>query len=337
MTANTPAVRTTDAPAAVAGHAIDYNAILRTLRLDPARPDTQALLVIADKYGLDPILRHVVLIEGRPYVTRDGLLHVAHKSGRFDGIEVVDGPELRGEHWFARVAVYRKDMARAIVYPGRYPKAGNNRKFAPEMAIKVAEVQALRRAFDVALPTVEEQWDMPADSGDVYPGDDPHRRSGHSDLMDRVEVRAEELMARDTITVDQYDKALSLARQGEDEARRALDRLDELDQPTDAEAEAVTFGPGDHAQFREWKIDDTTRRALVSLATGGRANSSKATFTQGEYRTLKALGEAFGRGAILVDTAGERPQLVTVDGVVITPEQVADGATSDDQTTLEGI
>lgn len=144
-----------------AGVAIDYAAVLRTLRLNPADPKTQALVLVCERYGLDPVLKHVVLVDGNVYVTRDGLLHVAHKSGKLDGIEVVDEPKLTDDkqHWTAKVAVYRRDMSRPFSYVGRYPAKGGNQKYAPEMAVKCAEVMALRRAFDVAIAAREELHD----------------------------------------------------------------------------------------------------------------------------------------------------------------------------------
>jgi len=128
---------------------INNEAVLRSLKLNPADPATQAMLLVCERFGLDAILKHIVLIEGRPYVTRDGYLHVAHRSGQLDGLEVIETGESPDE-WFAVVAVYRKDMSRPFQYRGRYPKNGGNKKYGPEMAIKVAEVMALRRAFDVA-------------------------------------------------------------------------------------------------------------------------------------------------------------------------------------------
>ena len=92
-----------------------------------------------------------MLVDGRPYITRDALLHIAHRSGQFDGIEMTE-PVLDGDYWRATATVYRKDMAQPFTYPGRYPVKGKNTRFAPEMAIKVAESMALRRAFDVAAP-----------------------------------------------------------------------------------------------------------------------------------------------------------------------------------------
>ena len=134
-------------------------ALLRAVGLDKVSPEQRELaLAIADRYGLDLMLKHLVLIEGRPYLTRDALLHIAHRSGQLDGIETTD-PVLEGEFWRASCTVYRKDMTRGFRYAGRYPAKGGNAKFAPEMAIKVAESMALRRAFDIAAPSADERWD----------------------------------------------------------------------------------------------------------------------------------------------------------------------------------
>jgi hypothetical protein len=138
-------------------------ALMRAIGLDTlAPPQRELALNIAQRYDLDLLLKHLVLIEGRAYITRDGLLHVAHRSGQLDGIEVTE-PSLDpdGLMWRATARVYRKDMGHPFVYSGRYPAKGpkTNERFAPEMATKVAEVMALRRAFDVAMPTQYERWD----------------------------------------------------------------------------------------------------------------------------------------------------------------------------------
>lgn len=134
-------------------------ALLRAVGLDRVSAEQRELaLNIAQRYELDLLLKHLVMVDGRPYITRDGLLHVAHRSGQLDGIETTD-PVLSDGFWRASCSVYRKDMSRPFTYSGRYPENGQNKKFAPEMAVKVAEVMALRRAFDVAAPTAEERWD----------------------------------------------------------------------------------------------------------------------------------------------------------------------------------
>lgn len=149
---------------------VDREAVLRHLQLDPRNPATQALLLVCERYGLDPLLKHMLLIQGRPYVTRDGYLHLAHQSGRLDGIEILDEGE-DDDHWWAKVAVHRKDMARPFTYRGRYPKQGaGNAKYGPEMAIKCAEVAALRRAFNVTgIGAADEKWD----ADDVHTVDVP--------------------------------------------------------------------------------------------------------------------------------------------------------------------
>lgn len=137
------------------------DALLRALGFDRLNEGQRELaLAICQQYDLDPMLRHVVMVDGKPYITRDGLLHVAHKSGDFDGIEV-DQPVLDpdGRYWRTNCRVYRKSFSRPFAYPGRYPATGGNVKYNEEMAIKVSEVMTLRRAFDVAAPVLEERWD----------------------------------------------------------------------------------------------------------------------------------------------------------------------------------
>lgn len=143
-----------------AGVSVDHDAILKSLNLNPRDAKTQALLLVCDRYQLDPLLKHVVLITGNVYITRDGYLAIAHRSGQFDGMEVVETGETT-THYTAKVAVYRKDMGRPFSFVGRFPKAKNMAKeYGPEMAVKVAEVQALRRAFNVTgVGAADERWD----------------------------------------------------------------------------------------------------------------------------------------------------------------------------------
>jgi hypothetical protein len=155
-------------------------ALLKAIGLDKLPVEQRELAIsIANKYDLDLLLKHLVLIDGRAYITRDGLLHVAHKSGQFDGIETTD-PVLIAGYWRSTCSVYRKDMGRPFTYTGRYPEAGRNKAYAPEMAVKVGEVMALRRAFDVAAPSVEERW-----SEDHEPVDEPEKPASLTDLVEQ--------------------------------------------------------------------------------------------------------------------------------------------------------
>lgn len=159
---------------AVVGDDARSTALLKAVGFDKlSEPQRELALAIAGRYDLDVMLKHLVMIEGRPYITRDGLLHVAHKSGAFDGMETTEPTlDADGAFWRATCSVYRKDMSRPFTYTGRYPAKSGNVKYAPEMAIKVGEVMALRRAFDVAAPVIEERWagdhdDEPIDDAPV--------------------------------------------------------------------------------------------------------------------------------------------------------------------------
>jgi hypothetical protein len=147
-------------------------ALLKALGLDKSPPEqVELVMAIAKRYELDPLLKHVILVEGRPYLTRDGLLWIAHRSGVLDGIEVTEPAIVTlpgvGEFWRAVCTVWRKDMSKPFTYTGRYPTKGGNQRFAPEMAVKVAESMALRRAFNVSAPTIDERWDLPTVQADV--------------------------------------------------------------------------------------------------------------------------------------------------------------------------
>jgi len=143
------------------GVSVDHGKVLDYLGLNPSDPKSQAVVAVAQRYDLDPLLKHVIVIpRGGVYITRDGLLHVAHRSGALDGIVVEQEPKLSedGKEWVARVSVYRKDMRHPFTFPGRYSVNGGNREYAQEMALKAAEAHALRRAFDVTgLPAIDEQ------------------------------------------------------------------------------------------------------------------------------------------------------------------------------------
>lgn len=178
--------------------------MLRYLGLDPRKPADRAAVAVARHYDLDPLLKHVVVIpKGGVYVTRDGLLDIAHRSGALDGITVDTEPtfDADAKEWRAVVTVWRKDMSHGFTYPGRYPSNGSNRDYPQEMALKCAEAHALRRAFRVTgLPVYEEQQataaaparstGLAAAARDADPAEAPQRSTGpatgstHADQVD---------------------------------------------------------------------------------------------------------------------------------------------------------
>lgn len=148
--------------------AIDYQAVLNTLKLNPKDPNVQALILVCQQYELDPVLKHMVLIQGAAYITHKGLWHMAHRSGLLDGEDILEQGETDKE-WWAKVAIYRKDWQRPITMTGRYPKSSQNKQYGPEMAVTRAECLVLRRMFDVAVP-VQEEINWPQADNDRGPG-----------------------------------------------------------------------------------------------------------------------------------------------------------------------
>lgn len=128
-------------------------AVLAALGFNPRDPKVQALALVAERYGLDLILKQVFLIQGTVYVSHAGLLSVAHRSGDLDGIEVEVVEDEK--KWTATAKIYRKSMSRPFTYTDECLK--NEKVQSPrKRAITRAERNALRRAFDVGVDVWED-------------------------------------------------------------------------------------------------------------------------------------------------------------------------------------
>ena len=151
---------------------------LRYLGLNPDSVESRALVLLCRRYGLDPLLGEVGVIKtksgNRVYVTRDGMIKIAHASGQLDGL-VVDEQRESDHGWSATVSVYRKDMAHPFTYKGgcgkdeRQAVEGNG----PEMALARAERRALRRAFAIpAYDDADDTAEADSDTGEITPRQD---------------------------------------------------------------------------------------------------------------------------------------------------------------------
>lgn len=133
------------------------NLIQRNINEDQLR----LLFDICDRYGFDPMLKHVILIQQGMYVTRDGMLQYAHRTGLFDGIEELAKGRDEDGKWYVTVAVHRKGCARPFVTTA-YQAEHENEKSTPwqkspyRMTYKCAALAALRMAFPVELGGAEE-------------------------------------------------------------------------------------------------------------------------------------------------------------------------------------
>ena len=256
---NTPA-QVRHLPSPTDGIDIDREAVIKSLGLNPRDPNTHALLLVCERYNLDPLMKHIVLIKSNAYVTRDGYLAVAHRSGQFDGMEVLEQGENQ-THFTAKVAVYRRDMGRPFAYVGRYPKTGQMaQQYGPEMAVKVAEVQALRRAFNVTgISAADEMWDQQIEAA-VPPAAalDPGSSGGHT-----ASAPPEPFDESNEMLVPHEDRIAFYA-----EMTKAL--------------------PGMKAKEME-----ALRHAVVHRATRGRTESSKAVLVGEEWNRVQTVFRAF--------------------------------------------
>ena len=223
-------VTVVDPPAGRPGVELEAR-ILEYLDLDPRKVETQALLAVCRRYNLDPLLRHVVLVEGRTYITRDGMIAVAHDSGHFAGLEV-DAVVEDDDGWTTTATVWRDDMPRPFRYPGRAEKvvkgdtpkrAAQRLQAGPKMAIKDAELTALRRAFNVAGADSESELDAAA-------GPLLDERPASREQLDRIQRLAQGLTddQRAQATVWREDTGIDWRAPTADEAAAAIAYLLEL-------------------------------------------------------------------------------------------------------------
>jgi len=133
------------------------------------------LVHLANQYTLDPLKREIWAVKygvspAQIFVSRDGFLSIAHKTGQFDGMETTfkepsDPKNL--DDLTATCVVYRKDMTHPIsvtVKMKEYDSKMSVWKSKPRtMLQKVAESQALRRAFNVAGVYSPEEFDQVKD------------------------------------------------------------------------------------------------------------------------------------------------------------------------------
>ena len=125
-------------------------------------------LLLSEKYGLDPWAKEIWFIKYNEkstpaiFTSRDGYIKIAHASGQFDGMESYTIDDENGVPIKAVAMVYRKDASRpfkAEIKVSEYNKGGNPtwKTFPSAMAMKVAEVAALKRAFSISGVVTKEE------------------------------------------------------------------------------------------------------------------------------------------------------------------------------------
>ena len=164
----------------------------------PKATDTEVeyFLGIAESLGLNPLTKEIQFVPRKaniagynepaqwvekydPIVGRDGRLAIAHKSGVFEGIEsytemkdtyvLNNGKFVKGNDLFATAKVYKKGHKNPFVvevafqeYVGKNKNGDITNIWASKphtMLKKVAESQALSKAFNINGVTTEEELD----------------------------------------------------------------------------------------------------------------------------------------------------------------------------------
>lgn len=123
----------------------------------------QLLFQLGEKYQLDILTKEVTLIPGKgPFIGVWGRLHIAHRSGKLDGLELDDEWDT-DRHHCVRVIVWRKDMGRpAAKVIGRVGK--HEKKDWP---MEIARARGLRAALGFAF-SIHDAYDQADEDTDVW-------------------------------------------------------------------------------------------------------------------------------------------------------------------------
>ena len=133
--------------------------------------DKRLLAQVAITYGFDPLMGEVTIYQGRPFVSIDGRYRKAQETNLLDGVETRPATKQERIEWqipdgdyYCRAAVWLKGSSRPFVGWGRVlmtdTQGGKGfkpvEKYPQRMAEKRAEAQALRKAFHIPLPSIED-------------------------------------------------------------------------------------------------------------------------------------------------------------------------------------
>ena len=190
--------------------------IKRTVAKGASDDELKLFLHLASRYDLDPFTRQIWFIkygdDAHIFTGRDGFLHIAHRSGAFNGMNTTLREEpvpfeikffnKRDKRWealkkpsqfVAVCTVFRKDMEQPFkceVWESEYSTGQGLWPTKRRVMIqKVAEASTLRRAFDISglyLPEEVSENEVEVVSGDRV-------AIASSELKDALMMKAAEL------------------------------------------------------------------------------------------------------------------------------------------------
>ncbi|HPD39580.1 MAG TPA: recombinase RecT [Mesotoga infera] len=190
--------------------------IKRTVAKGASDDELKLFLHLAARYDLDPFTRQIWFIkygdDAHIFTGRDGFLHIAHRSGAFNGMQTQLREEpvpfeiryynrkekkvevlKRPSQFVAVCTVYRKDMTEPFVCEVWESEYSTGQGLWPTkrrvMIQKVAEASTLRRAFDISglyLPEEVSENEVEVVSGD-------RSATASLELKDELLVKTSEL------------------------------------------------------------------------------------------------------------------------------------------------
>ncbi len=161
-------------------------------RIDVARfpqaltpQDKKMLAMVAITYGFDPLMGEITIYQGKPYVSIDGRYRKAQETGIFNGITSRPATKQEREEWGIPEGDYFVKSTVEIRGGGHFEGWGRvfkaetmgGKGYTPveknpqRMAEKRADAQALRKAFHINLPSLEEKGTPDDENVDVNTGE----------------------------------------------------------------------------------------------------------------------------------------------------------------------
>jgi len=199
--------------------------IKRTVAKGASDDELKLFLHLASRYDLDPFTRQIWFIkygdDAHIFTGRDGFLHIAHRSGAFNGMQTTLREEpigfeiryynrkekkvevlKRPSQFVAVCTVYRKDMEQPFICEVWESEYSTGQGLWPTkrrvMIQKVAEASTLRRAFDISGLYLPEE--VSENEVEVVSGDRPATAS--LELKETLMVKATELAELSNSTAD---------------------------------------------------------------------------------------------------------------------------------------
>ena len=190
-----------------------------------AEQQAMFLMALGQVLGVKAELGEVILFQGKPYVTLDGRIRLAHSTGLLAGLETRPATQLERRNYGAAddealwvCYAYRRGAGRAFIGWGHVPKNDRNpvsKTHPREMAKKRAKYDALRAAFPAAEQITETHAQYIEDAEQqIRAGQfQPHAvamLSGYEEGAEEGEQETAHAAAADTGTDTDVDPSLPL-------------------------------------------------------------------------------------------------------------------------------